>query len=372
MTFFGLVGGNVRSRPLRAILTAGAVAIAVMAVLALGVLTGSLKQTATEILKVGNADFTISQKHTDDIINSIIDQTDIDAIGRIPGVQSAIGALIETTDYNSANPLLIEVGLPPAAQAPFGVNILDGRSYSANSPREVMLGYTLAQSLNKTVGQTIVVDKKTYSIVGLYRTNVAFGNSTLMFPLSTLQGLNRVSGQVSLGFVKVRPGASIDGVRTRIDTGFPQLTTIRNASDYGRADRNLLLLSAANTGGSILAGLIAITGVLNTSLLSFFERMREFGIYRAIGWNRWRVIRLVIFESVLVSLCGAAVGLLLGWVAINALQHLHQLRGIFVPTYRVSVFVRSLLFAVVVAFLGALYPALRAAFVAPLKAMRNE
>jgi hypothetical protein len=240
MTFFGLVGGNVRSRPLRAILTAGV----------------------------------ISQKHTDDIINSIIDEKDIDAIGRIPGVQSAIGALIETTDYNSANPLVIEVGLPPAAQAPFGVNILEGRSYSANSPREVMLGYTLAQSLNKTVGQTIALDKKTYGIVGLYRTNVAFGNSTLMFPLSTLQGLNRVSGQVSLGFVKVQPGANIDGVRARIDNGFPQLTTIRNASDDGRADRNLLLLSAANTGGSILAGLIAITGVLNTSLLSFFERCR--------------------------------------------------------------------------------------------------
>jgi putative ABC transport system permease protein len=372
LTFFGLVQGNVRSRPLRAILTAGAVAIAVMAVLALGVLTGSLKQTATEILKVGNADFTISQKHTDDIINSIIDQHDIDTIGKVPGVQSAIGALIETTDYNSANPVLIEVGLRPAAQAPFGVSILEGRSYTANAAHEVMLGYALARSLNKTVGQTIVVDKKQYTLVGLYRTNIAFGNSTMMFPLSTLQALNRVSGQVSLGFVKVRPGTNIDAVRSRIDTALPQLTTIRNASDYGRADRNLLLLTAANTGGSILAGLIAVTGVLNTSLLSFFERMREFGIYRAIGWTRWRVIRLVIFESVLVSLCGAAVGLFLGWVAINALQHLHQLRGIFLPTYDIAVFVRSLLFALVVAFLGALYPALRAAFVAPLKAMRNE
>ena len=85
VTFFGLVGGNIRSRPLRAVLTAGAVAIAVMAVLALGVLTASLKETATEILKVGNADFTISQKHTDDIINSTIDQKDIDAIGKDPG-----------------------------------------------------------------------------------------------------------------------------------------------------------------------------------------------------------------------------------------------------------------------------------------------
>ena len=343
-----------------------------MAVLALGVLTGSLKQTATEILKVGNADFTISQKHTDDIINSAIDQHDIDAIGKVPGVQQAIGALIETDAYNSAHPVVIEVGLTPAAQAPFGVKILEGDSYAANAPNEVMLGYTLAKSLNKTVGQTIVLDAKTYRVVGLYRTDIAFGNSTLMFPLSTLQGLNRVSGQVSLGFVKVRSGTNLDTVRARIDHAFPQLTTIRSAADYGRADRNLLLLSAANTGGSILAGLIAITGVLNTSLLSFFERMREFGIYRSIGWTRMRVVGLVLAESVLVSLLGAGVGLFLGWGAINGLQHLRQLRGIFVPTYDVSVFLRALVFALVVAFFGALYPALRAAFVSPLKAMRNE
>jgi putative ABC transport system permease protein len=372
LTFFGLIRVNIRSRPLRAGLTASAVAIAVMAVLALGVLTGSLKQTATEILKVGNADFTISQKHTDDIINSSIDQHDIDAIGKVPGVQRAIGALVETDAYDRSHPVIIEVGLAPQAQAPFGVKILEGHSYGADSTNEVMLGYTLAKSLDKTTGETLVVDKKRYRVVGLYRTNISFGNSTMMFPLSTLQALNRVAGQVTLGFVKVKDGVNIGSVQTRIDKQFVQLTTIRSAADYGRADRNLLLLSAANTGGSLLAGLIAITGVLNTSLLSFFERLREFGIYRAIGWTRWRVISLVLAESVLVSLVGATVGLLLGWGAINALQHLNQLRGIFVPTYHVNVFVRALVFAFVVAFFGALYPALRAAFVAPLEAMRNE
>lgn len=372
MRFLGLIAHNVVARPLRAGLTAGAVAIGVAAVLALGVLTSSLKETATEILQVGNADFTISQKHTDDIINSSISEDDIAAIGKVPGVRSAIGALIETVAYDRANPVLIEVGLDPAAQAPFGVKVLRGRSYAANAPNEIMLGYSLAKSIRKSVGQTVTIESKRYRVVGLYSTNISFGNSTLMFPVTTLQGLNRVSGQVSLGFVKVEPGASITKVRAAIDRQFPQLTTIENASDYGRADRNLLLISAANTGGSILAGFIAVTGVLNTSLLSFFERIREFGIIRSIGWTRWRVIRMVLTEALLVSLVGAACGLALGWVAINVLQRLDQLRGIFDPSYDTEVFARALVFAVVVAFLGALYPALRAAFVAPLKAVRNE
>jgi putative ABC transport system permease protein len=372
MTFVGLILRQVRSRPLRTGLTAAAVAIGVAAVLALGVLTASLKQTATELLQVGKADFTVAQKHTDDLINSTISQSDIDAIGRTPGVRSIVGALISTDAYDADNPLLIEVGLQPAAQAPFGVKILRGRSYAPDARNEVMLGYVLADQIGKGVGDTVHIGDHDYTVTGIYRTNVSFGNSTVMFPLALLQGANRLSGQVSLGFVKTAPGASVKQVRAAIDSRFPQLTTIQTASDYGRADRNLVLISAANTGGSILAGLIAVTGVLNTSLLSFFERIREFGIYRSIGWARGRVIVLVLGEAVVLSIVGASFGLVMGWIAINVLQRLSQLQGVFHPVYDGSVFTRALGFALVVAFFGAIYPALRAAFVSPLSAVRRE
>jgi putative ABC transport system permease protein len=372
MTFLRLIAQNIASRRLRSALTAAAVGIGVMSIVALGILTTSLKTTATEVLRIGNADFTISQKHTDDIVNSSISQADIASINKVPGVQQAIGALIEVDKYDAANPVVIQVGLDPAAQAPFGVKLLEGRSYAADSKTDVMLGYELAQRLHKHVGDSIAFDSITYHVVGLYATNVSFGNSTVMFPLPTLQGENRVSGQISLGFVKVRPGVSIARVRAAIDSQYPQLTTIQSAADYGRADRNLTLIEAANTGGSILAALIAITGVLNTSLLSFFERIREFGIMRSIGWSRARVLSLVLGETLIVSLTGAVIGLFGGWVAVNLLQHLSQLRGIFQPTYDAWVFGRSLLFAVVVAFVGALYPALRAALLVPMEALRRE
>lgn len=372
MTFVGMILRNIGSRPMRATLTAGAVAIGVMAVVALGVLTTSLKETATQLLEVGDADFTITQKSTDDILNSSISEDDIAAIGQVPGVEQAVGALIGTDSYDADNPLLIEVGLAPEDQGPFGVKLLEGGPYAADATDQVMLGYVIAKKIGKGVGDPMVIDGRTYTVTGLFETNVSFGNSIVMMPKSTLQGLNRLAGYVTLGFVKVEDGHSVKDVRAAIDREFVQLTTIETAADYGRADRNLTLISAANTGGSILAAVIAISGVLNTSLLSFFERMREFGILRSIGWSRLRVIWLVIGESLLVSLVGAAAGVGLGRVAIGALQRLKELRGVFEPTYDASVFTRALVFAFVVAFLGALYPALRAAFVAPLKAVRRE
>ncbi len=371
MTFAGLILQNVSARKLRAALTAVAVAIAVMAVMTLGILTSSLKTTATEILKVGNADFSVAQKNQD-ILSSSITTQDLAAMRKVPGVGSMVGALIQTDRYDAGHPGVIEVGLDPSAQKQFGVVVLEGQSYAPTSPDQIMLGYVLAQSIHKTVGDTLQMGGKTRHVVGIYRTNVSFGNSTMMFPLATLQSENQLTGQVTLGFVKVAPGANKDTVAKEIDRRFVQYTAIQSASDYGRADRTLVLIGVANTGGTILAAVIAITGVLNTTLLSFFERTREFGVLRSVGWSRLRVLGLVLGEAVTMGFVGLWLGLLLGWVMVNVLQHVSEIQGYFQPTYDVDTFVRALSFAFAVVLIGALYPALRAATLAPLDALRRE
>jgi putative ABC transport system permease protein len=371
VTFLGLIGDNVWSRKLRSLFTGLAVAIGVMAVLALGVLTSSLQETATAILKVGNADFTIAQK-SGDLLSSTISDADLAAMEKVPGIAHVVGALITTGRYDSSHPGVIEVGLDPDAQGPFGVVILEGRSYAKDSPNEMILGAVLAQDLHKGVGDSLYMDGKTRKVVGIFRTNVSFGNSIMMFPLSELQSENQLAGQVTLGFAKVVPGADPVAVAKAFDKRFIQYTAIRTARDYGRADRTLVLIGVANTGGTILAGVIAISGVLNTTLLSFFERTREFGVLRSIGWTRRRILALVIGEATVVGLCGLFLGLLLGWIAVNVLQKLAAIRGYLDPTYDPLVFTRALVFAFVVVLLGAIYPALRAAFLSPVEALRDE
>jgi putative ABC transport system permease protein len=230
----------------------------------------------------------------------------------------------------------------------------------------------LAQNLHKSVGDTLDMGGRTRNVVGIYRTNVSFGNSTMMFPLAELQAENQLSGQVTLGFAKVTPGSDPATVADAFNQRFVQYTAIRSAQDYGRADRTLVLIGVANTGGTILAGVIAISGVLNTTLLSFFERTREFGVLRSIGWTRRRILALVIGEATVLGLVGLTLGLALGWLTINVLQRLEALRGYFDPTYDTEVFTRALVFAFAVVLLGAIYPGLRAAFLSPVEALRDE
>lgn len=372
MTFFGLIFHNLASRRFRSGVTAAAVAVGVMSVLTLGVLTFSLRESAVQILRAGKADFTVAEKHVDDLLNSTIAESDVLALGRLPGMGRAVGALVQTDRYDVSHPLVIEVGLKPVDQRPFGVQIVQGRSYGADATHEVMIGYVLANSLHKATGDRFRIGDRTYTVAGLFKTNVSFGNSTVMFPLPTLQAESRLSGQVSLVFAQVAPGAGVSRVRSEVDQRFPQLATLQSFSDYGRSDRNLVLINAANIGGTILAAVIAVSAVLNTSLLSFIERIREFGVLRSVGWSRVRVVGLVLGEALVISVGGAAFGLLLGWAAINVLQKVHQLAGVFDPTYDAAIFGRALAFAFAVTLVGALYPALRAAWLSPLEALRRE
>ncbi len=133
-----------------------------------------------------------------------------------------------------------------------------------------------------------------------------------------------------------------------------------------------MLITAANVGGSILALFIGATGVMNTSLLSFYERIREFGLLRATGWNRRRLFGLVLGEALLVSLIGAGIGIGIGIGAVIGLTQLSSLAGVFHPVYHASIFGRALGFAFLMAVLGALYPAVQAARLTPLSALQHE
>ncbi len=284
---------------------------------------------------------------------------------------------VATGKINAKHPFFIEIGIRTADQPEFGVTVLTGRSYhetasSAQGTGEMMLGYRAAKDFGVKVGDTFAVEERKFRVVGLFSTGNVFGDAAGMFPLADLQGWHRQPGVYTLAFVRARPNVSIPDLRRRIETASPRLATARSESDYGRVDRNLVLITAANVGGSILALFIGATGVMNTSLLSFYERLREFGLLRAVGWNRRRVFRLVLGEALIVSLVGAGAGIGIGLGAIQLLTHVDALVGVFQPVYEAWLFGHALLFAFAMAILGALYPAVRAAMLTPLSALQHE
>jgi putative ABC transport system permease protein len=372
VTFVSLVVHNVAVKKLRLALTALAVAIGVLTVVSLGVVTHSLESSDLAILATGRADFTVAQKGVSDIIGSNIGETQLARIAAYRGVAGVTGVLIATSHLNSANPQFLEIGIRPDQLGAFGVSVVAGQQFAASSSDQVMLGWRAAESLGARVGDRITLETNSYTIVGIYSTGQALGDAGAMLPLAWFQTYQRQPSELTLLFVRVAPGTDVAGLQARIDRDNPQLTTIRTIAQFGRADRSLALIRAANVGSAVLAIVIGAVVVMCAMTMTFIERLREFGILAAIGWPRLRVMVMILSEALVIGLLGAAAGLGLAVVAIIGVQRLPSLAGVLHPEYTPGVFARALYTAAVMTLLGALYPALRAAMTTPIAALRHE
>ena len=372
MTFGGLIGHNLATRRVRTLLTAAAVAISVTAVVTLGVVTHSLQRSAANVLLMGKADFVVAQKSVATALTSVVTEAQVDRIAKVPGVHSAVGVLVGTVRLNATNPIFIEIGVEPTELKTFGVTVVSGHPYASHSRHEVMLGWQAAQSLHRKVGDNQRIGTIDYTVVGIYSLNQVFGNAAAMFPLTTLQANTRKPGTVTLVAVRVNPGATVESVMASVDRDNPSLAAVKFASEFGRIDRNLTFLNAAQTGAQIIALVIGVVVVLSAMLLSFVERIREFGLLRAVGWSRQRLLSLVMGEAVGISLLGAAVGVAMSVLLTTALEHFSSLRGVLEATYSIGIIGTGLYTAIGIGVLAALYPCARAAMLRPGIALRRE
>ena len=117
-----------------------------------------------------------------------------------------------------------------------------------------------------------------------------------------------------------------------------------------------------------LSVLVSLFGIVNTLVLTVFERTRELGMLRAIGLTRGQVKRMIRQESVITALIGAVIGIVLGLVlaAPGGPAGLHQF---VVPVPQLIIFI---VVAIIVGIFAAIFPARRAARLNPLDALHYE
>jgi ABC-type antimicrobial peptide transport system permease subunit len=118
-----------------------------------------------------------------------------------------------------------------------------------------------------------------------------------------------------------------------------------------------------------LSVLVSLFGIVNTLVLTVFERTREIGMLRAIGMTRRQVRRMIRHESVITALIGAFIGIALGLILAGLLIAKIDFIAFAFPLAQVIVFAVA---AVIVGILAAIFPARRAAKLDPLEALHYE
>ena len=118
-----------------------------------------------------------------------------------------------------------------------------------------------------------------------------------------------------------------------------------------------------------LSVVVSLFGIVNTLVLTVFERTRELGMMRAIGMTRRQTRRMIRHESVIIALIGAALGIVLGLVLAGLLIARVDFMSFALPTSQLITFA---IVAVLVGIFAAVFPARRAARLNPLEALQYE
>jgi putative ABC transport system permease protein len=251
-------------------------------------------------------------------------------------------------------------------------------TYRTLDGRGVLVADDLAKKHKLHIGSSFSLDtrsgkKATYVMRGTYDANNSPLTGFLMAP-AAFQKISTNRDPINV-FAQTRSGTNAEAVVARIQQRLAKtypIVEIKTSSQFVKAQLDsinpIIYLLYALLAMSVI---ISLFGIVNSLVLSIFERKREIGMLRAIGLSRRQTRRMVRYESVITSviggILGTVVGLFFGWVMAKGLQD----QGIefSVPVGQLIIF---LLVAALAGVLSAILPARRASRVRVLEALSYE
>jgi len=373
MHFLALVIKNLTRRPFRSGLTLLAFATAIAAVVALLGVANGFTESFAEIYESHAVDLVVSRQGSADRLSSAVDESFAEKIAALPGVEKTAGVLLETLSLEDNNVF----GIPTMGIAADSwlLNDYEMRSPEGTRPgdRSLMLGVHLADRVGAKSGETVSLFEEPYQVSGVFRSQSAWENGSMILPLGQLQKLTDRPGQVTYINVVLESSVDPESAATlieRIQELDPRLQAM-TTSEFVRTDTRMRIASAMAWMTSMIAVVIGAIGTLNTMMTSVMERTREIGILRAIGWPRRRVVTMIMLESGVMAVVASLLGVTLAMGLTALLGQAEAARGVLRPVISPTIMGQGFLLAMVIGLLGAWLPAWRAAKMLPTEAFRE-
>jgi putative ABC transport system permease protein len=274
----------------------------------------------------------------------------------------------------------------------------DGRRFDVydteDNRKVVVIGTRVSEKLFATtdsaIGKQLLINGIAFRVVGLFydKGNKGVMSERVYIPVSTFK--KTFGGGEKVSLIVVRPKANVDGfeLENKIVALLKQRHNIApddiRALEINNMARDAVEIKSIFNGvtafiwivgiGTLLAGVV---GVSNIMIITVKERTREIGIRKALGANPVSIIGSLLFESVLVTSVAGYAGLIFGIIILEVVSAILirlklELAYFQQPEVDLKVALSALLLLVIAGVIAGLVPALRAALIMPIEAMRAD
>jgi putative ABC transport system permease protein len=388
---------ELRRRMVRSTLTAGGIAIGVVALVLLGSLSEKMSRLVTGGRDFATGQITVSGAGTGAVTGmmrgGLLSGDQLTALSAVPGVSKVSPIVIfPLTD----TPASLPFSLAPMV---FGVDIDTLQQNGRTAPRvhagrlvpepnsdEVVLGSQVARLYSAEPGSVLTVRGRPFHVVGVLETTFTGPDSFIFMPFPTAQHL-LIDSEPLLRRMVMAPGASLLPIATaaavfwspgedpevvaqRIRAHAPDLSIVSPAEAAGQIDRALAVLNGVIVGSGLVALLVASLAVTNTMFTAVVERRREIGLRRVVGATYRQVVGQLVLEAAVLGLAGGVLGLAGGAAIVGGLNTLTERIGApaFLLTGRLAL--ASAVLPPGLAVIAGLWPASRGARRPPVEAVR--
>ena len=247
-----------------------------------------------------------------------------------------------------------------------------------------VLGSDIARKYDKHVGDSITLRGTTFDVVGVLEPTLTAPDQAAEVPLQAAQRLyvktlppvlqTKLSPAEVATVMIVYPTAGTDPevLATRIEAQVPNVGTMTGADFDQQIGSATSMLNSILVGIALISLLVGGLSVVNTMAMSIAERTREIGIKRAIGGSRIRIVRELVVEAGLIGFIGGLAGLILGAVVVYLANEAGRSSGTVLFELTTGTAITAILFATILGALAGFVPAVHAARLDPVTALRYE
>ena len=223
---------------------------------------------------------------------------------------------------------------------------------------------------NLSIGDNITIHNTEFEIAGIYETGSMFADSTIYVPIDTLQNISE-SDEYSSVLVKTAEDANDTIISDKIKDKFYDLSTLTSDEISSMMTNVTGILNTASLAVSGLAIIVGAIGIINTMVMTVYERTKEIGVLKSIGWKPRRILLMIMGETLVLTILSGIVGSVFG-ILISEIGVMLLDAGDFSLGYDPQAFILAFGITIFVGLIGGIYPAYKASKLAPTEALRYE